>query len=174
MHTPSGRLVSIAAGVLGLLVAGVAARLGAAAASTSLAVSATVVNNCTISTAPLAFGNYDPIGANAASSLDGSASITVACTKGATATIGLNTGDNGTHAVGSTRALQAAGAYLSYEIYKDSGHAQLWGNTGAQLYDTGAAPSKTARAFTAYGQISASQDIPAGSYTDTVTATVNF
>jgi spore coat protein U-like protein len=30
------------------------------------------------------------------------------------------------------------------------------------------------RSFTAYGRVAGSQDVPAGTFTDTVTATVNF
>jgi spore coat protein U-like protein len=45
-------------------------------------VSAVVVKNCTITTAPVAFGNYDSVAANATTPLDGLGTVTVACTKG--------------------------------------------------------------------------------------------
>src|SRR5437016_6746354 len=64
----------------------------AGSASTSLSVTATVSNNCTISTAALAFGAYDPIVTHASTALDGTGTVTIACTKGATTTIGLDTG----------------------------------------------------------------------------------
>jgi spore coat protein U-like protein len=35
-------------------------------------------------------------------------------------------------------------------------------------------PSKTARNFTVYGRVPSNQDVAAGSYSDTVVATVNF
>ena len=50
----------------------------------------------------------------------------------------------------------------------------MWGNSGAGLYSPGAAPSKVARNFTVYGRVASNQDVPAGSYNDTVVATVNF
>jgi spore coat protein U-like protein len=64
--------------------------------------------------------------------------------------------------------------YLNYEIYSDSSRTTVWGNSGGSLVALGAAPSKTARNVTAYGRVTANQDVPAGSYSDTVTATVTF
>jgi spore coat protein U-like protein len=138
----------------------------------SLTVSATVTNNCTISTAALTFAPYDPVVANATNNLDGTGRVTVACTKGASPTIGLGSGSS---ASGSARRLaDGSGNFLSYELYQDSGHSQAWANSGLALLTAGAATSKTARDFTVYGRIAGNQDVPAGSYADTVVATVNF
>ena len=134
--------------------------------------SATVTNNCTISTAALAFGSYDPVVANASTNLDGTGTVVVACTKGSTATIGLGLGAN---ASGSTRRMRdGASNYLTYELYQDSGRTTVWGNAGAGLSAPVAAPSKAARNFTVYGRVTSNQDVPAGSFNDTVVATVNF
>lgn len=143
----------------------------AGTATTSLSVTATVANNCTISTAALAFGSYDPIVTHASANLDGTGTTTITCTKGAVTTVGLNLGSN---ASGSTRRMASGSNYLTYEIYKDSARTQVWGSSGADLYDTGTAPSKAPRTFTAYGRVTSAQDVPAASYADTVTATVNF
>ena len=170
MKTLTGILMATLAGAT--LVSVTSVRLQAASASTSLSVSASVANNCTISSAALAFGAYDPVVANASSNLDGTGTVTVACTKGAASTIGLNLGNN---ASGSTRRLtDGASNYLTYEMYQDSGRTTVWGNSGAALMTPATAPSKTARNFTVYGRVTSNQDIPAGSYADTVTATVNF
>jgi spore coat protein U-like protein len=166
--------LGMAAAVSGMAL--VAASFGdtasAATATANLGVSATVTNNCTISTAALAFGSYDPVVAHASTNLDGTGTVTVACTKGATSTIGLGLGSN---ASGSTRRMSDGGTnFLTYELYQDSGRTTVWGNAGAGLYNPGAAPSKTARNFTVYGRVVSNQDVPAGSYNDTVVATVNF
>src|SRR5438105_4264195 len=148
------------------------ARPAAASASASLAVTASVANNCTITTAPLAFGSYDPVVTHASANLDATGTVTVACTKGAATTIGLNLGSNAT---GSTRRLFDGGSnYLTYEIYQDSNRTTVWGNSGGALLTPAAAPSKAARNFTVYGRVSSNQDVPAGNYADTITATVNF
>jgi spore coat protein U-like protein len=144
----------------------------AATATANLGVSATVTNNCTISTAALAFGAYDPVVANASTNLDGTGAVIVACTKGSTATIGLGLGGN---ASGSTRRMgDGASNFLTYELYQDSGHTTVWGDAGAGLLSPAAAPSKAARNFTVYGRVTSNQDVAAGSYSDTVVATVNF
>lgn len=170
----ANRIGGVAAAVSGIAIA-VAAfgpSASAATATANLGVSATVTNNCTISTSPVAFGSYDPVVTHASTDLDGSGTVTVACTKGATSTVGLGLGSN---ASGSTRRMtDGATNYLSYELYQDAGRTTVWGNAGAGLYNPGAAPSKTARNFTVYGRVTSNQDVPAGSYNDTVVATVNF
>ena len=55
----------------------------AGSATSNLAMSANVTANCTISTAAVAFGAYDPIVANAATPLDTTGTVTITCTKGA-------------------------------------------------------------------------------------------
>jgi spore coat protein U-like protein len=144
----------------------------AATATANLGVSATVANNCTISTVALAFGSYDPVVANAAANLDGTGTVVVACTKGATATIGLGLGGN---ASGGTRRMgDGSSNYLTYELYQESGRTTVWSDAGAGLLTPSAAPSKAPRNFTVYGRVTGSQDVPAGNYSDTVVATVNF
>ena len=146
--------------------------LGAQSASASLTVTASVSTNCTISTAPVNFGAYDPVAANATAPLDGIGTLTVTCTKGATARVGLNAGGN---SQGATRRMSQSGtAYLNYEIYKDSSRTNVWGNALDDSLDVGAAPNRNPRTFTAYGRVANGQDATVGNYTDTVVATVNF
>ncbi len=107
------------------------ATANAATATANLAVSATVTNNCTISTKALAFGAYDPVVANASTNLDGLGGIVVACTKGASADIGLGLGANMS---GTTRRMVAGGTnYLTYELYQGfrlrHGVGQRWHGT---------------------------------------------
>jgi len=161
-----------AAAAVALVFAAFSAPASAATATANLSVSATVTNNCTISTAALAFGSYDPVVANASTNLDGTGTVSVACTKGTSATVGLGLGSN---ASGSTRRMSDGGGnFLTYELYQDSGHVTIWGNSGAGLLSPAAAPSKATRNFTVYGQVASNQDVTAGSYSDTVVATVNF
>jgi spore coat protein U-like protein len=145
----------------------------AASATANLSVAATIVNNCTISTTPVSFSSYDPIGAHASVDDDnGTGTVTVTCTRGTAATIGLGSGGN---VSGTTRRMvNATNNFLNYELYQNAGRTAVWGNSGANLYSAGAAPSKAPRAFTVYGRIFAGQDLPAGNYADTVQATVNF
>ena len=106
MTTRIGRLMAGAG--IAALVAGFAgyqsATLEAATTQTaSFNISANVAANCTIVAGNLGFASYDPVVANATNPLDQTSPITVACTKGTSATVSL---DLGTHASGSTRRMQ--------------------------------------------------------------------
>jgi spore coat protein U-like protein len=92
--------------------------------------------------------------------------------KGAAAKVALNPGGN---AQGTTRRMSGGTAeYLTYELYKDTAHATVWGDTADTALDIPAAPNRNPRDFTVYGRVPAAQDATVGNYTDTVVATVNF
>jgi len=147
-------------------------RIRAQSSTASLAVSATVSKNCTITTAPVNFGAYDPVTANNTAPLDGLGTVTVTCTKGAVAKVGLGLGSN---AQGTTRRMSlGAASYLSYELYSDSSHTTIWGTTTGSTVDLPAAPNKNPRDVTVYGRVGPAQDATVGAYADTVVATVNF
>lgn len=172
MSTKVGVRSLASAAAAAALLAGSLTPVAAATATANLQITATVTNNCTISTAPVAFGAYDPVVANATTALDSTGTVTVTCTKGAAATVGLSLGS---HSSGSTRQLaDGASNMLAYELFQDAGRTAVWGDSGSDLLSPGAAPSKAPRSFTVYGRITAGQDVPAGNYSDTVVATVNF
>ena len=144
-----------------------------ASQSANLSVTASVAANCTIATAPVAFGAYDPVSANAATDLLGTGTLTVACTKGAAATIDLAQGAN--YLAPSRRMTAGAAAFLNYALYKDAARTQVWGSTmaGGTTYAYNSA-SKNPVAITVYGTVPQAQDVTVGSYTDTVLATINY
>jgi spore coat protein U-like protein len=140
-------------------------------ATASLTVSATVAKNCSIATTAVAFGNYDPVVSNATSPLDGTGTVVVTCTKGAGTRIDLGLGAN---ASGTTRRMSGGTDFLTYELYQNSSRSTVWGSGVAAGETIVTAPSKAARTFTVYGRVPAGQDVAAGSYNDTVIATINF
>lgn len=154
-----------------------AAALPAATAGTDtddLEITASVENTCVITGGTLAFGTYDTI---AGVAVDGSATISVECTAGATATITLGQGahaDTGSTDADPARRLNDGGTnFLAYELFLDAGRTSEWGNTEGtgKSYE---AVSAEAVSQNVYGRLLANQDVPAGSYTDTVVATVTF
>jgi len=173
MKTTMGRMAAgvAVAGILGTLAVS-QATVKAATDTANLAVSATVTAKCTI-TAPttLAFGSYDPVVTHAATDLDASTNISVACTKGAPGVwVGLGLGSN---ASGSTRRMAAGSEFLSYEIYSDASRSSVWGDVLAS--SVGYTPtSKASTNLTVYGRVASGQDVAAGSYSDSVVATINF
>lgn len=139
----------------------------------SLSVTATVASNCSISTTPVAFGSYDPIVTNASSPLNSTGTVTVTCTTGSAPSITLGQGSN--PAGGSTGAIPirrmiSGGNYLTYYLYSNSGYSTVWSTTAPTL----AAGNGAAQQYTVYGQIPSGQNVPSGSYSDTVVATVTF
>lgn len=138
----------------------------------NLPVSTIVTANCSLNSASLNFGVYDPIGQHRSSSLDGLTTFQISCTKGAYVVITLNNGLHSANAQHSTRAMSnGLGDYLSYEIYTNPGHSNIWSSINPISYIS---PSSTVRTQTVYGRIPAGQNEPAGNYTDTVTITATF
>jgi len=155
----------------------VAAPAFGASATSNVAVSATVINNCTITTTPVAFGNYDPL---AAAPDNNSGTVVITCTRGAATTVTLGDGNN----FNVTRRMIAGVNFLNYELYQPPSTVPgvacsyaapvRWGLAGAQIFTPGAAPSKAARTYNVCGQIPAGQDLAAATFNDSVVATVNF
>jgi spore coat protein U-like protein len=168
------------------------ASLGANAAvdsSQSIAVSTTVANKCVVASgATLTFPNYDPVVTNLATDLAGTGSFQVKCTKGATGVF-VNLGLGNNTAVASTlprRMTDGAGtpSFLVYHLYQPTGTnldtcggTTVWDDTtagkltvGSTFWTTGTA-NKT---ISVCGVIPQAQDVPAGTYNDTVVISVNF
>jgi len=159
--------------------------VAAASLSTSVPVSASVSQNCSISTtSALAFSAYDPVGTNAVAALNATGQISVACSKGAAGlTIGM---DNGTHVSGAQRQMLGgtAGSLLQYSIFQPPTNTPgtactypgttAWSSIGAGLFTLTSAPTKVTRVYNVCGTIPGGQDVAADTYTDTVGATINF
>jgi len=157
----------------------------AASASTNIPVSASVSQNCSISTSSaLAFAAYDPIGANATAALNATGQISVACSKGATGlTLGM---DNGAHVSGTQRQMLGgtAAGMLQYNIFQPPSSAPgtactfpgstAWTATGAGMLTLTSAPTKVTRLYNVCGTIPGGQDVAADTYTDTISASINF
>lgn len=151
------------------------------AAAQQVEVLATVSNNCTVSTttSPVNFGAY----AGAALTAEGNISVT--CTTGSTAVIGLDSGGN---ASGTQRRMAATtgtpAAFLNYALFQPSGVGTTatcpstggteWTNSGTGLFSAGAAPSNAARTIKVCGRLPAGQDVRAASYRDLVTVSISF
>jgi spore coat protein U-like protein len=150
------------------LLVGVAAP-ASAQTSANLNVAASVQNICKITATSIAFSAYDPVGANDTAALNGEGSVSVQCTKGAVPSISLGAGSN---ASGTQRRLASGSERLNYALYSDSGRATSW--TTSTAVNMGQAPSKVARVLPVYAAIDGGQDVPAGTYSDVLQATVNF
>jgi spore coat protein U-like protein len=149
----------------------------AATATTTFTVTATVGANCTITATAISLA-YDPVVANASTAASTTGTIAIACTKGSGPSIGLSVGGHGGAVAGVTRAMANGSNLLGYELYQPAaapGNGGVWTDiAGANPLNAGVSPSKAARNYTVTAIVPAAQDVAVGTYSDTVTATVNF
>jgi spore coat protein U-like protein len=161
----------VVAAAVAVALAGGYSPVSAQSATANLSVSATVTRNCTITTTPIAFGNYDAL---SGTQVDQDGAIKLTCTKGTPTTITLG---NGVTPQAGQRAMAGGtpAGFLNYELYSDNGRTTRWGNAAGQILTPPTAPDNTERSFPVYGRILSGQtSVSQGSYTDTVVATVNF
>ena len=130
-------------------------------------VTATVQSVCTITASDLAFGSYDP----SAGDRDATSTLDVTCTNGTIYTVGLNGGGTG---VVTARAMAGpGGATLNYAMFRDSSRTQNWEDIGSLQVESGTGNGAT-QPLTVYGRVAGGQFSTGGSYSDTVTATIDF
>ena len=147
----------------------------AGSAPANLTVQATVVANCSIKTTAVSFVGYDPLNANATAPLNAQGSVIIACTKGATTHIGLDTGKNPGGSTGRQMVGGSPVSQLPYSLSKTSSGGDPWGNADPTWLATPAPSDMTPISYPIYGQIPPAQNVSPGTdYVDTVVATVNF
>ncbi|NOK05948.1 MULTISPECIES: fruiting body spore coat protein U [Myxococcus] len=153
----------------------------AATATANLNVTANVGGACRIGSGggTLNFGTYDPTIVNSALGIDlfGTGSLSVQCTLLRTAVITLGQGVY--PAAGSTDAAPlrrmrntASADYLAYSLYMDVTRLIASGNTagtGLPFLGTGLPVP-----VLVYGTVPRGQNVPSGTYNDTVVATITF
>lgn len=143
--------------------------------SATLRVTAEVVRDCRFTVNALAFGAYDPIGANTTQPLDTTSSIELTCTQGVSTVIQMDGGATSPNKA-SREMAGPAGARLAYEIHTNAQRTVPWGNarTVPSGMATGPAPSNAPRTFVIYGRIPAGQGVPAGTYADEIVLSIQF
>jgi spore coat protein U-like protein len=150
----------------------------AAADTNTLAISADVQETCDITTTAVAFGEYDPVVTNASTDLDNTGGkITLVCTAGTTATVILDDGlheNTGSTADAPLRRLSDGTNFINYQLYSDSLGGTVWGGTVATGKVIGTHDGSTPEDMTVYARIPAGQNVPVGSYSDTVQVTASY
>jgi len=149
--------------------------LAAVTAATSVLFAA----SCTVTTAGLNFGDYDPLSGNDVST---SAVIEVACTSDIkeklTALISLSTGASGNNA-DRTMNCPTTATLLHYNVYQLKNATKIWGDGNAGSYtqtiQMNLNGKKTiTKTADMYGKILGAQDVAVGLYTDALIITMEF
>jgi len=159
------KLIKIAVGVCAA--AGFATAVSAAGSvSAGLGIGANVPATCTISTSAVAFGPFS------GSQIDATGTVTANCVTGTSWNVGLDAGTSAGATV-TTRKMKSGASLLPYSLFSDSGHTVNWGNTVGvdTVSGTGTGASQN---LTVWGRLPAGSVPAAGTYADTVQATISF
>jgi len=134
--------------------------------TTSFSLTATIQASCSISANALTFGNYS------GALVETNTTLSVTCTDTTPYNVGLNAGIATGATVTNRMMTGPGGALLHYSLFSNSTYSTNWGNSsGSWVAGTGTGSAQT---LTVYGQVPASQKTISGTYTDTITATVNY
>lgn len=139
---------------------------------TTLLFSCMAHSQCTINLIAVNFGGYDPI---VVTPLAATGYVDVTCNSGELFDIKLGPGQN-SGGIFNPRKMQASGsgATLNYNLYRNSTHTEIWGDgTGGTFIQSGMGSDATQQ-FNIFGLIPGTQNIPAGSYSDIVTVTIEW
>lgn len=120
--------------------------------------------SCTIKATGVNFGNYN----TAVRKVVGT--VTVTCTKNASYAIALNQG-LGTGATVTNRSMKSGSNVLGYGLYTDAARSINWGDSAGTNWVTGTGTG-LAQKINIYGEIPANEYSNVGTYSDTITASV--
>ena len=121
---------------------------------------------CTVASTVLSFNPYDPISGAAITLPTGTITVTCASTANGSIVLTYNL-TLPPPAPGPSRVMTSGANSLTYDLYTDSGRTTLW-NTANPLTCSYTLPkngTNQQNTCTFYGRISGSQDVPAGTYT---------
>ena len=141
-------------------------------AAGALGAAATAEAACTISTTAVNFGTYNVF---SASPDNATGQVTYRCTapRPPLVTIQLDKGGAPTF---NPRQMRMGSEILNYNLYRDAARTTIWGDGtgGSQTYTRSNPPVNQNINVNVFGRIPAGQDVSAGSYSATVTATIFF
>lgn len=143
----------------------------AAQKTANITVQATVGPTCSISTLPttMDFGTYDGTDGDAIANT----TFAINCNSGTSYSLGLDNGGN--YSVPNRQMKLVPSNFIAYQIYKEAGFINIWGDIGSGNEVTGLLGTGSPQSYTAYGKASSGQlGLPTGTYNDTVKLTVKY
>jgi spore coat protein U-like protein len=167
--------IRLAAAAIALALA--AGRAPAATSVTTMSPSLTIAKACIDTDGTVSFPEYLPNSPSAVTA--GGVGATLTCTAGDAWSIKAAKGNNSTHAAGTcgaaacSRAMtDGAGDYIGYDLFVGAccSGTTVW-NTTNTIAGTGNGAAQT---ILFWGEVAPSQNVPSGTYTDTVVATYTF
>ena len=127
-----------------------------------------------VSVSGASFGAYDVFSVGA---LDTTGSITIVCTSVVpTDNITLDLSQGGASSFSPRVLSRAGGGSLDYNLYTDAARTTVFGDgsSGTGHYGPANPPDNSNVTITVYARVPAQQDVVAGTYSDTIVATINY
>ncbi|KRG67477.1 hypothetical protein ABB27_09665 [Stenotrophomonas terrae] len=160
---------------LSIALAASAALASAATQTTQFQVRIVITESCDIQAVAASDIDFGTLTRSTGTPVDAQGTLEVNCSNGTPYTIGMNSGANATSttaAADNRRMSDGSNNFLAYGLYRDAGRQNFWGDVVGTdtLAGTGSASTQT---VPVYGRVP-STDAPAGSYSDTVIATITY
>ena len=148
----------------------------AGTASTTMGVNMTVASSCTVSATAVDFGTQTIIDMSGTLNETTPGVLTVTCTNGEDYSIELSAG-GGAGATFATRKMTGGPggtATINYTLYTSSGRTTVWGDGTASSGTVSGTGTGDPQTINVHAQVPQQNNVGVGSYTDTVTVTVNY
>ncbi|MDR5774086.1 MULTISPECIES: spore coat U domain-containing protein [unclassified Caballeronia] len=137
----------------------------------SFTVSATVINDCTLAATNINFGTAGLLDG----ALTATGTLSVACTSNDPYSITLSAGGGSGASVADRRMTRGGGSeQVRYQLYQNAAYSTPWGdgtNSAPALAGTGTGSSQ---AITVYARVLPQATPTAGTYSDTILATITY
>ena len=139
--------------------------------SFSLAVSATVTHDCSVSATTISFGGSVGVLTGA---IPSTGTITATCTSGDAYTLSLNKGTTSGASLADRQMAGSGSAVVHYQLYTNSSHTTVWGDSTAGTATLGGNGTGNSQNYTVYGLVPQQSTPAPATYNDTVTVTVTY
>jgi len=155
-----------------------------AADTTTFDVKIIILKACTITAAAATEVNFGSVAYDSTANADAQGSVTARCTPLTPYSIALSAGANAgtandvnTRRMKNTDGTVTTNNFVAYQLYRDSGRSLVWGSTAGTggNVQTGTGTGLN-QAYPVYGRVAnpSTNNASAGSYLDTVTATIVY
>jgi len=154
-----------------LLLAPSCASLASPSSTFSFLVSAGVINDCTIASTNINFGTAGILN----STLTATGTLTVACTRSDAYSIAISAGA-GSGASVADRVMTRSGGTdkVHYQLYQNASYSLPWGDGSGNTTALSGVGTGSSQSFTVYARVLPQTTPQAGTYIDTVIATITY
>jgi spore coat protein U-like protein len=154
-----------------LLIAPACASLTTPSSTFSFTVSANVINDCTIAATNINFGTAGVL----TSALTATGTLTVACTASDAYSIALSSGTGSGASVTDRVMTRSGGAdRIHYQLYQNASYSLPWGDGTSGTTALTGTGTGSSQSITVYARVPPQTTPQAGTYIDTVIATITY